>query len=77
MYMIFICAYFEKLYLISIRYFQTHFFQNLIHLFIYHCSPIFRWTYKMIDQYGHIMTFPYQFTHALIVSRRERRGMYP
>ncbi len=31
----------------------------------------------MLDQNGHIMTFSDDMTHAAILSRRKRPGMYP
>jgi len=77
MYMIFICSYFKKIDLITLGYFYTNIFQDSINLFVYHCSPVFGWTHKMIDQNGYIMTASDKMTHTPILSRRKRRGMYP
>ena len=55
--MILVHPYFEKLNLIAICNFQTHFLQNLVNLFVYHSFSVFGWTYKMIEQDRHIMTF--------------------
>src|SRR5512147_691686 len=74
MYMILIRSNFEKLNLVTIGNFQTHIFQHLVHLIINHCSSIFSWTDKMIDQDGHIMAFSDDVTHAAILSRRRAAG---
>ena len=47
--MIHIRPYFQKPYLVTLRYLQAYVPQFLIHLFRKHHAPILRWTYQMIQ----------------------------
>jgi len=64
--MIFICAYFKKVNLISLLNLKTYRFQRLINSFTEYHFSIFCRTYKMIQKYTYIMRFMYIFalTHT-------------
>jgi hypothetical protein len=66
----------QKLNLIPLLYVHTHRLQNIIHLFIKHCTPIFGREYQMVYQYRYVMTLMYVLAHTPIL-RRKRRGIGP
>jgi len=55
----------KKIHLVSLRYFQTDFPEFPIHILGKYYSPIFGWTYQMIEQYRYIMTLVDVFAHFL------------
>jgi hypothetical protein len=66
----------QKLNLIPLLYVHTHRLQNIIHLFIKHCTPIFGREYQRVYQYRYVMTLMYVLAHTPIL-RRKRRGIGP
>jgi hypothetical protein len=74
MHMILIGANLQEFHLISFFYFQTNFFDTIIHMLIKHCTPIFGRKYQMVYQYRYVMTLMYVFAHINIL-RRKRRGI--
>jgi hypothetical protein len=76
MHMILIGANLQESHLISFFYVQTDVFDNIIHMIIKHCTPIFGRKYQMVYQYRYVMTIMYVFAHINIL-RRKQWGIQP
>ena len=70
MHMVLIGSYLNERYLIALCYFQTDFFQHLVHFLIYDRMTILGRANEMVQQYRDIMAFPYQLTHAPILAQQ-------
>ena len=78
--MIWICADFYELNLVSLRYFITYYSQTFIKVFRKYNPAIFCRTHKMIHQNRYIMTLMFIFTHIskiCVIFEAELRGTNP
>jgi hypothetical protein len=74
--MVFICSNLQKLNLIPLLNFQTHFFERLVYFLINHYPAILGWKHQMVEQDRNVMTFMDILTHPCIL-RPKGRGIYP
>jgi hypothetical protein len=54
----------QKLYFVTLSYFQANIPNNSLHLLIKNHSSIFGWTNNVIDQYRNVVSLVYIFAHA-------------
>ena len=56
MYMILVCSYLKKLYIIiSFFYFKANLSKMFFHIFIEYYTTVFCWTYNMVNKITYIM----------------------
>jgi len=76
MHVIFVCAYLQKGYLVTLLNLQTDLFEHFIDFVIYYYAAIFRWKYYVVRQNADIMTLMDVLAHFVSL-RRKRRGIRP
>jgi hypothetical protein len=74
--MIIVCANLQEFHLISFFSVQTDILDDIIHMLIKYCTPIFARKDQMVYQYRYVMTLMDVFAHRGSL-RRKRRGIQP
>lgn len=67
MYMVPICPYLDKLYLVPFLYLYTRLSNYFVYFIAYDYSSVLCWTYKMVDQDRYVVTLPPRLAHSPIL----------
>ena len=67
MYMVPICPYLDKLYLVPFLYLYTRLSNYFVYFIAYDYSSVLCWTYKMVDQDRYVVAFPPRLAHSPIL----------